>query len=202
MSRMRSFRRIAAALLLLPLAGCGTAPTTVQLANAVTISREQNGRFVGLVGPRTQHEEPFLGVPNTNFTALRSWIDTASGETIHQLYVEDSYFGAKRNWNGASANGQPLRFVPISVNEITCEQNCSYAEEFAAALPDPLLRASPQGVQVRFTAQSGASKLILVRGDLVQKQLAAVDQARAALPTATAAVGRVSDPDNWRKGLQ
>ena len=78
--------------------------------------------------------------------------------------------------------------MPISVNEITCEQNCSYAEEFAAALSDPLLRASPQGVQVRFTAQSGASKLILVRGELVQKQLAAVDQARATLPTATAAV--------------
>ena len=194
MSRIQGFGRAAAALLLLTLAACGAAPPTVQLANAVAMSREQGGRFIGLVGPRTQHEEPFLGVPNTNFSAMRSWIDTATGETIHQLYVEDSYFGAKRSWNAASANGQALRFVPITVNEITCEQNCSYAEEFAAALPDPLLRASPQGVQVRFTAQSGASKLILVRGEIVQKQLAAVDQARAALPTATAAAPQPSAP--------
>ena len=184
MSRIQGFGRAAAALLLLTLAACGAAPPTVQLANAVAMSREQGGRFIGLVGPRTQHEEPFLGVHNTNFSAMRSW-------------------------NGASANGQALRFVPISVNEITCEQNCSYAEEFAAALSDPLLRASPQGVQVRFTAQSGASKLILVRGELVQKQLAAVDQARATLPTATAAVapGFQSDsktelPQGFRRQLR
>ena len=185
MSRFRVFGPAAAAVLLLALAGCGTAP--VQLANAVAMSREQGGRFIALVGPRTQHEEPFLGVPSTNFFALRSWIDTRTGEVIHQLYVEDSYFGAKRTWNAASANGQPLRFVPITINEITCEQNCSYAEEFAAALPDPLLRASPQGLQVRFTAQTGADKLILVRGDLIQRQVAAVDEARATLPSASAA---------------
>jgi len=184
-SRFRVFGPAAAAVLLLALAGCGTAP--VQLANAVAMSREQGGRFIALVGPRTQHEEPFLGVPSTNFFALRSWIDTRTGEVIHQLYVEDSYFGAKRTWNAASANGQPLRFVPITINEITCEQNCSYAEEFAAAFPDALLRASPQGLQVRFTAQSRADKLILVRGDLIQRQIAAVDEARATLPSASAA---------------
>jgi predicted small lipoprotein YifL len=189
--------RLAAALMLLALAGCGAMSgpvATVQPANTVTVSREQGGKFIGLVGPRIQHDEPFLGVPNTNFSALRSWIDTRTGEINDQLYVEDSYFGAKRNWNMASANGQTLRFVPISTNEISCEQNCSYAEEFAAAIPDPLLRASTQGLPVRFTAQSGADKLILVPGELVQKQIAAVDQARATLPSVAAAPGPAAAP--------
>jgi hypothetical protein len=177
-------------MVLLTLAACGgmpSGPTTTQLANAVALSREQGGKFIGLVGPRVQHDEPFLGVPSTNFFTLRSWLDTGTGETVHQLYVEDSYFGAKRSWNAASTNGQALRFVPISNNEISCEQNCSYAEEFAAALPDPLLRASPQSLTVRFTAQSGADKLILVPAELIRKQLAAVDQARTTLPTVAAA---------------
>lgn len=193
----RRFGWGATALMLLALAGCGgmaEGPTTTQLANAVALSREQGGKFIGLVGPRLQHDEPFLGVPSTNFFTLRSWLDTRTGETVHQLYVEDSYFGARRNWNAASANGQNLRFVKISSNEITCEQNCSYADEFAAAIPDPMLRASPQGLSVRFTAQSGADKLILIPAELIQKQLAAADQARATLPTVAAAATPAPTP--------
>jgi hypothetical protein len=187
---MERTARAGAAVILLALAGCGGMPatsSTTQLANAISMTREQGGRFIGLVGQRTQHEAPFLGVPDTNYFLLRSWMDTSTGEIVHQLYVEDSYFGSKRKWDAASANGQSLRFVPISVNEITCDQNCSYAEEFAAALPDPLLRASAGGLAVRFTAKAGADKLVLVRGDLIQKQLSAVDQARSTLPTVTTA---------------
>lgn len=179
-----------AGLLMLGLAGCGTMPggdTAGQPSTEVTITREQGGRFLSVVGPHVPHDQPFLGVPNTNFFALRSLIDTRSAEITHQLYVEDSYFGAKRNWNAATANGQALKFVPISVNEITCEQNCSYAEEYAANIPDPVLRGSLQGLSVRFTAKSGADKVILVPADLIRKQIAAVDQARAGMPTASAA---------------
>src|ERR1700693_88845 len=187
---MRKFERAAGALLmLLALDGCGAmsgGPGATVPANTVTVGREQGGKFIALVGPRLQHDEPFLGVPSTNFFALRSWIDTRTGEVDDQLYVEDSYFGAKRSWNSASTNGQALRFVPVSNNEISCEQNCSYAEEFAAAIPGPLLRASMQGLPVRFTAKSGDDKIILVPGELIQKQLAAIDQARATLPTAAA----------------
>ena len=122
---MRKVERAACALMLLALAGCGAmsgGPAgTVQPANTVTVSREQGGKFIALVGPRVQHDEPFLGVPSTNFFTLRSWIDTRTGEIDDQLYVEDSYFGAKRSWNAASTNGQVLRFVPISNNEISCE---------------------------------------------------------------------------------
>ena len=192
---MRTYRLLAPALLIAPLValgGCGvmadaTAPS-LPPANAVTQSVEQNGRFLAFVGPRRQHAAPFLGVPGTNFYALRSWIDTRNGETAHQLYVEDSYFGAERNWDAArDVQGQKLKFVPISKNEITCENGCSYAEEFGAELPEPLLRASPDGLGVVFSAKSGAQKTIAVPGELIARQLAAVDAARASRPTAAVA---------------
>jgi hypothetical protein len=183
---------VAAASVLMALAGCaGVAsapPPGTQSATAVTKSTEQGGRFIVFVGPRRPHAEPFLGVPGTNFNALRSWLDTRNGETAHQLYVEDSYFGAERNWEAArDKEGHALRFIAISKNEISCENGCSYAEEFASALPEALLRASPQGLPVSFTAHSGARQTIIVPGDLVAKQLAAIDEARATLPTAAAA---------------
>src|SRR5437763_6672878 len=111
---MRTFQLLAPALLIV-LAGCGALssapPPVIQSATEVSRSIEQDGKFIGLVGPRRTHAEPFLGVPGTNFFALRSWIDTRNGETAHQLYVEDSYFGGKRNWDAARDKaGGELRF--------------------------------------------------------------------------------------------
>ncbi|MGE5270636.1 MAG: hypothetical protein ACM3JG_13295 [Thiohalocapsa sp.] len=179
-------------LALVALAGCATLsgppPAPPPAANEVTRTVEQNGRFIQLVGPRRQHAEPFLGVPATNYDALRSWIDTRSGETVHQLYVEDSYFGGKREWNMARAQGgAALRVVPISLNEITCSPGCSYAEEFGVDLPEPLLRAHPQGLTVNLTAKSGAQMTIEVPAELIAKQLAAADAARSGLPHAALA---------------
>ena len=188
MSRSRALLGMIGAIVL---AGCGDLAgisPAAQSANAVTRTQEQGGRFVTLAGPRLQHAEPFLGVADTNFYLLRSMIDTRTGEIAHQLYVEDSYFGAERGWNAArDASGQPLRFIAIGKNQITCETGCSYAEEFAAALPEALLRASPQGLTVVFTARSGAEKTIAVPGELVAKQVAAIGEARTALPAAAAA---------------
>jgi hypothetical protein len=185
-------KHLGGVLLLLALAGCGdlfgAAPPAPPPADAVTQTVTQNGRFLQLVGPKRQHDPPFLGVPGTNFDLLRSWIDRRSGETVHQLYVEDSYFGGKREWNAAhTAAGAELRFVPISLNEISCDSGCSYAEEFGADLPEALLRASLQGLTVGFTAKSGAKLTIAVPGELIQKQLAATDAARAKLPKTAAA---------------
>jgi hypothetical protein len=194
---------VATASLLLALAGCAglssVPPPNAQPTTAVTQSTEQSGRFIALVGPHRQHAEPFLGVSGTNFYALRSWIDTRNGETAHQLYVENSYFGAERNWEAArSDRGEKLRFVAISKNEISCNNGCSYAEEFAAALPEALLRANPQGkpagLAVSFTAHSGAEQTIIVPGDLILKQLAAIDEARATRPTASAAPPPTPNP--------
>lgn len=188
-------KHIAAVLLLLALSGCGSLPGTpapsAQPPDEVTRAVVQDGRFIQLVGPRLQHAPPFLGVPGTNFYALRSWIDTRSGETVHQLYVEDSYFGAKREWNAAHGiAGAALRVVPISLNEITCDNGCSYAEEFGADLPEALLRASPQGLTVTFGAKSGAKLTIALPGELIQKELAAAAAARATLPKVAAAPPR------------
>lgn len=187
--------RVLAPLLLAALAGCagvsGAPGPRVQPAPAVSRTVEQDGKFLAFVGPRSQHAEPFLGVPGTNIYALRSWVDQRNGESTHQLYVADSYAGDERDWNAArDGSGKALRFVAISKNEIICERGCSYAEEFAAALPETLLRASPQGLAVTFAARSGAQKKLTVSGELIQKQLAAVNDARASRPAAAAAPPR------------
>lgn len=182
-------------LLLMPallgaLAGCGTmeeAATPPPVPTEVAQTVAPGGRFIALVGPRRQHAPPFLGVPGTNIDLLRSWIDRRTGEEANQLYVEASYNGAQRNYDAAhDAAGAMLRFIPISRNEITCDNGCSYAEEFAAALPTPLLRAHPQGVTVTFTAKAGPPLKIAVPGELIRQQLAALDAARVTLPTAAA----------------
>ena len=191
---MRNIGLLGAVVLLL-LAGCATAtaPPPAAAPDAVTRSTEQNGRFIAFVGPRRQHAEPFLGVPATNFYALRSWIDTRNGEVAYQLYVEDSYFGTERNWEAArAAAGQKLKFVEISKNEITCESNCSYAEEFGAELPEALLRASGNGLSVIFTAKLGLQKTIAVPPELIAKQLAAVQDAGKGIKPAPP--GQVTPP--------
>lgn len=150
-------------------------------------------RFVGVIGTRAQHSPPFLGVPQTNFFCLRSFIDRQTGETLHQLYVSDSYSGAERDWNAAhDAAGRPLRFVEISRHEIACDGGCSYAEEFAANIPESELRANPQDLSVTFTARSGDAKTIVVSGSQISAQLAAVEARRqpvqpAVAPTASTA---------------
>src|SRR5258707_8936854 len=117
---------VAAALLLAAPAGCtglwGGPPPSAPAATGISRSTEQGGRFITLVGTRRPHGEPFLGVPGTNFSALRSSIDSRTGEIVHQLYVEDSYFGGERNWEAArDPAGQALRFIAISKHEISCE---------------------------------------------------------------------------------
>jgi len=160
-----------------------------QTPDAVQVTPQQGGKFIVLAGPKRRHTAPYLGVESTNFDLLRSFIDTRSGTVTHQLYVQDSYGGRTRNWNAARlATGQSLRFVPITVSEVTCENGCSYAEEFAASLPDALLRSSPQGLGVVFTSRSGNEKTIAVPGELIAMQLAAVDGARSTRPAAAAAV--------------
>lgn len=196
--------RAVALLLLAALAGCGGmasgppggAAAGGRQPTAIAVSTEQGGRFIGLTGPRLQHTEPFLGVSGTNFYTLRTWIDRRSGETVHQLYVADSYSGTARDWNAArDAQGRQLRFIPISKNEITCQPSCSYAEEFAAAIPEAELRnAAGTGLTVTFAARSGAQKTIAVPGELVRAQVTALDRVRAGLATAGAAQPAAARP--------
>ncbi len=144
-------------------------------------------RFIGVIGTRTQHAPPFLGVPETNFYCLRSFVDSQTGETQHQLYVSDSYSGAERRWKAARNDaGSPLRFIEIGRNEITCDGGCSYLEEFAAVIPESEFRASPQGLTVVFLAGSGAEKRISVSGAQISAQFAAVDNAHHSVRPAAA----------------
>jgi hypothetical protein len=176
------------------LAACSQLPPPQDPARpgpATASARETaSPRFIGVIGTRAQHSPQFLGVPETNFYCLRSFIDSQTGETEHQLYVSDSYSGAERRWEAARNDaGRPLRFIEIGRNEITCDRGCAYLEEFAASIPDSELRASPQGLTVVFLAGSGAEKRISVSGTQISAQLAAVNDGRnsvrpAAAPTA------------------
>jgi hypothetical protein len=187
---MRVAAALTAAGLAAALAACvepsNELPAGADMANAVSVSREQNGRFVSIVGPRRQQAEPFLGIPGTNYVLLRSLIDTRSGQTSHQLYVEDSYFGTERKWDAArDAQGQALKFIPISQNEISCSERCSYAEEFAVDLSEPSLRSGTGGLTVVVSSGAGTVKTIAIPGQLIAEQLAAVDAARTKLPVAS-----------------
>jgi hypothetical protein len=144
-------------------------------------------RFIGIVGTKAQHSPPFLGVPGTNFFCLRSFVDSQTGETQHQLYVSDSYNGAERRWKAARDDaGRPLRFIEIGRNEVTCDGGCSYLEEFAVSIPESELRANPQGLTVVFLAGSGVEKRISVSGAQISAQLAAVNDGRNAVRPAAA----------------
>jgi len=152
-------------------------------------------RFVGVIGAKAQHSPPFLGVPDTNFYCLRSFIDRQARETQHQLYVSDSYSGAERHWDAAhDGEGRSLRFIEIGKNEITCDGGCSYLEEFAAVIPESELRASPRGLTVIFTGRSGAEKRIAVSDAQIAAQLSAVDRGRNPVQPAAALAAPQSLP--------
>jgi len=155
----------------------------------VTEAREDSShRFILFIGPRAQHAPPFLDIPDTNFYCLRSFVDRRTGETAHQLYVTDSYFGAERGWNAArDSAGGPLPFVAIGHDEISCDAGCAYVEEFAANLPESLMRASSDRLAVTFSSRSGDKKTIVVPGERVTAQLAVIDATRSPAPTARSA---------------
>ena len=134
-----------------------------------------------------QHAEPFLGVAGTNFYTLRTWIDRRTGETVHQLYVSDSYAGPPRDWNAArDAQGRPLRFIPISKNEITCQPSCSYAEEFAAAIPSRAAQRDRRADRhIHGALRRGENDRSAGRAG--PAQVTGLDRVRAGLATAAAA---------------
>jgi hypothetical protein len=145
----------------------------------VELSKQQDGRFIAFVGPRQQHTEAFLGVDETNFFALRSWYDNKTRDAAYQLYIEDSYYGGPFKWHGVhDADGRTLKFIPISRNLITCEEGCSYADEFAAELPEDYLRAHKGGLSVIFTSSDGKNLPVNLPSDFITAQLNAVDAVR------------------------
>ena len=189
---MRVRPRDAIASLGLTLAACAqqqpsSAAVQPRAAAAAPVREDTSSRFIGLIGTKVQHAPPFLGVPETNFYCLRSFVDRQTGETRHQLYVSDSYSGDERGWDAArDGEGHALRFFAISRDRITCDGGCAYAEEFAADVPESALRANPRGLKVVFSAHSGAQKTVTVTATQIAAQLAAIDskQSPAAMTAA------------------
>ena len=71
-----------------------------------------------------------------------------------------------------------MPFVSLGRDEITCDNGCSYVEEFAVTLPESELRANSGDLPITFVARSGHEKAILVSGERIVAQLAAVDARR------------------------
>ena len=186
-------RSLLAATLGVALTACAqlTPEETAATGTPVVAARQDSSsRFVAFVGQKAQHAPPFLDIPGTNFYCLRSFVDLQTGEAAHQLYVSDSYFGAERGWNVArDSAGSPLQFVQISSDEISCDAGCSYVEEFAAILPESKLRASPGGLAVTFLSPSGDEKTIVISGERIAAQLAAIDARRGPVEPAAARAG-------------
>jgi hypothetical protein len=185
-------RSLLAAFLGAALTACAPlAPGPPASGRPVVLAREDLAPgFIGFIGPKAQHAPRFLDIPGTNFYCLRSFLDRRTGETEHQLYVSDSYFGPERDWNAArDSTGKPLPFVPVSRDEITCDNGCSYVEEFAVTLPESELRASSGDLSVTFVARSGDEKTIVISGERIAAQLAAVD-ARRGPAQPVAAIGK------------
>jgi hypothetical protein len=145
-------------------------------AGSVAVREHLSGRYIALIGPKAQHDPPYLDTPETNFFCLRSFIDRQTGETADQLYVVASY-DSKRDWDAAhDGSGQGLKFIPISRYKIVCqeEDNCSYAEEFAAAIPESDLRQNPKGLSVTFTDRAGDAQTINISAEQIAAQLTAL----------------------------
>ena len=174
-------RTLLAALLGAVLTACAQTPPAEAPAqpSAAAVAQARGdipSRFVGLIGTKAQHAPPFLGVPETNFYCLRSFVDRQTGETRHQLYGSASYSGPERHWDAArDGEGRTLRVLEITRHQITCDGGCAYTEEFAADIPESELRANPKGLKVTFSAQSGTQKAIPISGSQITAQLAAVD---------------------------
>lgn len=192
MTRLRP--GLAGACVALALTACaGTAPpsspTPAEASKPiVNVAAQASARFIGFIGPKSQHAPPFLDTPGTNYYCLRSFLDQQTGQTAHQLYVAASYDGAERDWDEAhDASGNALVFTHIRTDEIACDDGCSYAEEFAATISEPELRASPNGLAVTFAAHSGQTMTVRLTAAEIAAQLAAVDAQRGRLHAATAA---------------
>jgi len=159
-------------------------------SNGVVVREDLSERFLALIGPRAQHDPPYLGAPDTNFSCLRSIFDRRTGETAHQLYVAASY-DVEHDWSAAhDETGQPLKFLPIGRYQIACAPggSCSYSEEFAAKFPESELREHPRGFSISFTEPGGATETIAVSAAQVSLQLAAFTELQKKQLGAQAAV--------------
>lgn len=196
---------LAAALLGLALSACAQsrpAPATaigMREHPAVVVREDVSRRYIEFIGPKIRFAKPFLGVPDTNYVALRSWLDRRTGAATHQLYVSESYVGRRRHWASArDAEGDPLPVAAIGSHKIACDPACSYSDDAAASLSDALLRKSRGGLAVTFTAEGGRQKMIVVPAAAVQAELAAVEAWRRRLGASKTANSASPAPDRSR----
>jgi hypothetical protein len=125
---------------------------------------------------------PSLG-SHANSDFIRRVVNKKTGETAHQLYVQNYYTGHWRQWDAArDENADPLQFATIKKEVVACANSiCTRAEIFRADLDDALLRrraASGEPYRIMFSAKSGREMVISIAPRQIRAQLAAIDRLR------------------------
>ena len=113
-------------------------PADDRQPTAVALSTRQGGRFDRCLTDRAgSMPSRFSASPRPTSIACAAAIDRRNRRDRTTSFTCPTAIPARaRGWNAArDARGRPLRFIPISQDEITCQPSCSYAEEFAAAIP-------------------------------------------------------------------
>ena len=151
--------------------------------NGVTIeddAKKSRIRFIGTKAPYGR------GTGGANVYLLRSWLDRATGELSHQVYVTDRYLAAStRNWSRATgAKGERLKFNKIDTQLENCSPaGCPRLEAFGAGIDDGALRAAAgRGFTIEFAAEDGSKESITLTPEQITNQLEAIDHKRASLP--------------------
>jgi len=128
----------------------------------------------------------FIGIQehpdrNTEYL-LRSWVDKKSGQVTHQVYVANFYHGDWIFWSRAnSEDAQPLQFVPIKQEVVTCDEfsRCSHSEHFAALIPDTVLRTHQDGFSVKFYGKTGKEMILRLTPQQIRQQLKVIEDFQA-----------------------
>lgn len=110
---------------------------------------------------------------------LRTWI-RRDGSLVgghHWLYVSTSFHPAVRSFPRASVAGQSLLAGGISRDDFACAfpGGCTPLDTFGARLPEKVLRAVRDSIQVRFYDLAGTHVDITLHHWLTQAYLATVD---------------------------
>jgi hypothetical protein len=140
---------------------------------------------VQMVDSQFEAAAQFVGIevatPGTNAGTyfLRSAVQKADGNTLHQLYVSHYYTGDWIFWE--RANGQDARTletVSLTRNVLACTAaGCRHLEVVGVTLSVDLLRShAADGYAVKLYAQTGREMVIDIGPDQITAQLARVDE--------------------------
>jgi hypothetical protein len=183
---MRPARLVLLPLMAALLAGAAS-PVLAAKAPVVIVADDKFSKEATLSGP-AGFKNPFAGTSRTWF--LRSFVDKATHQVTHQLYVDIGYVGSWRWYEAAaddSATGLPVQKVSSQVGGCGGFGGCILDEVVVVAIPgETLATRRATGFEVKLAAKSGDSLVLPITSQMISLQLQAVDGYVTAAPPAPA----------------